>query len=84
LALSFNVFAQVNKAVSDGDRFYGIKSYDQALPHYLQAIQEGVKDPMVYYKTAICYQKLLDENEHLKAIPYFEEAIKNGSGLPNI
>ena len=82
LTLSVSVFAQANKALADADRFYGIKSYDQALPHYLKAIEEGVKDPIVYYKTGVCYQKSSEANQQVKAIPYFEDALKVGTGIP--
>jgi outer membrane protein OmpA-like peptidoglycan-associated protein len=83
LVFTTNVFAQANKAVADGDRFYSIKSYDQALPHYLKAIVDGVKDPAVHYKVGICYQKSKEIGEQVKAIQYFEYALANGSGFPN-
>ncbi len=83
LLVSLKIFAQSSKSLSDAERFYGIKSYEQALPHYLKAIEDGVKDPMVYYKTGVCYQKSDQTDEELKAIPYLEFALKNGSGLPS-
>jgi outer membrane protein OmpA-like peptidoglycan-associated protein len=82
LVFTTNVFAQANKAVADGDRFFGIKSYDQALPHYLKAIVDGVKDPVVHYRAGICYQRSKEIGEEVKAIPYFEYALANGSGFP--
>jgi outer membrane protein OmpA-like peptidoglycan-associated protein len=84
LLIASNLLAQGNKkALSEAERFYGIKSYDQALPLFLEAIQAGEKDPMVHYKTGVSYQKSFDSNERLKAIPYLEYAIEKGSGLPN-
>jgi outer membrane protein OmpA-like peptidoglycan-associated protein len=82
LVITTSVFAQANKAVADGDRFYSIKSYDQALPHYLKAIVDGEKDPTVHYKAGICYQKSKETGEQVKAIQYFEYALANGSGFP--
>lgn len=79
-AVSLASVAQSNKEVADAERFYGIKSYDQALPHFLAAIEAGQKDPMVYYKTAVCYQK---GSDRLKAIPYLEYAVTNSNNLPN-
>src|SRR5688500_15667977 len=76
------VYAQGSKALSDAERFFGIKAYESALPKFLEAIQGGEKDPMVYYKTGICYQKSANSNEQLKAIPYFEYALNNGKGFP--
>lgn len=76
------VYAQGNKALADAERFYGIRAYENALPKFLEAIQAGEKDPMVHYKTGVCFQKSMDANEQLKAIPYFEFALANGSNLP--
>jgi outer membrane protein OmpA-like peptidoglycan-associated protein len=83
LVISANTFAQTNKAMADGDRFYSIKNYEQALPNFLKAIEEGSKDPMVYYKTGVCYERSNATDDKVKAIPYFEFALQNGSGLPS-
>lgn len=77
-------FGQSNrKALSEAERFYGIKAYEQALPLFLEAVQAGEKDPLVHYKTGVCYQKVQDTNEQLKAIPFWEFAVNNGTNLPN-
>jgi outer membrane protein OmpA-like peptidoglycan-associated protein len=82
--LATSVHGQGNKkALADAERYFGIKVYDQALHLYLEAIQAGEKDPMVHYKTGVCYLKTGETNEKIKAIPYFEYALKNGSGIPN-
>ena len=72
LAVQPQLFAQGNKkALSEAERLYGIKAFDQALPLFLEAIQAGENDPMVHYKTGVCYQKSSDSNEQLKAIKYW-------------
>jgi hypothetical protein len=77
-------WSQVNKkTLSEAERFYGIKAYDQALPLFLEVVQAGEKDPMVHYKTGVCYQKSFDTNEQLKAIPFLEFAVEKATGLPN-
>jgi outer membrane protein OmpA-like peptidoglycan-associated protein len=76
------VMAQGSKSLAEAERFYSIKAYESALPKFLEAIQAGEKDPMVHYKTGICYQKSQDSGEHLKAIPYFEYTLTNGKGFP--
>jgi outer membrane protein OmpA-like peptidoglycan-associated protein len=76
------LIAQVSKSLAEAERFFGIKAYDAALPRFLEAIQAGEKDPMVHYKTGVCYHKSSDSNDQLKAIPYFEYAVNNGKGLP--
>jgi outer membrane protein OmpA-like peptidoglycan-associated protein len=70
------------KSLSEAEKLYGIKAYEAALPKFLEAIQAGEKDPMVHYKTGICYQRSSDTGEQLKAIPFFEYALAQGKGLP--
>ena len=76
-------FAQGSKSLSDAERFYSVRSYDMALAKFLEAIQAGEKDPMVHYKTAICYQKSPETDEQIKSIPYFEYALGNGKDMPS-
>jgi outer membrane protein OmpA-like peptidoglycan-associated protein len=75
-------WSQTPKALTDAQRYFSIKNYEQALPLYLDAINAGVKDPLAYYQAGVCYQKSPDLNEQVKAIPLFENALKNGKGLP--
>src|SRR5688572_25994086 len=81
--ISFTLLAQGGKSLAEADRLFSVKSYDAALPKYLEAIQAGEKDPMVQYKAGVCYQKSPELSEQIKAIPYFEYALKNAQGLPN-
>lgn len=82
LAASVNSLAQGNKTLSDAERYYGIKNYEQALPLFLEAINAGEKDPIVHYKTGVCYQKSLRVDDQIKAIPFFEYALKNSKNIP--
>jgi outer membrane protein OmpA-like peptidoglycan-associated protein len=88
LSLAFMMFsvsstlAQGGKSLAEAERFYGIKAYESALPRFLEAIEAGEKDPMVHYKTGVCYQKAANLSDQIKAIPFFEHALKNGKGLP--
>src|SRR5688572_19637335 len=79
---SILIFGQGGKALNDAEKFFGVKAYDQALPLFEEAIKAGVKDPMVHYKTGVCYQKQKEIAEQVKAIPYFEYALQNGKGFP--
>lgn len=79
---SLSTQAQGNKSLADAQRYFGIKNYEQALPLYLEAIKSGVKDPSAFYQAGICYQKSQDLNEQVKAIPLFEEALKDGKTAP--
>ncbi|MEJ7646676.1 MAG: OmpA family protein [Chryseolinea sp.] len=74
--------AQDKKTLADAEHYFSVRSYDVALPKFLAAIQAGEKDPLVHYKTGVCYQKSPETDEQIKAIPYFEHAIKNGKDLP--
>lgn len=69
------------KNLADAEKFFAIKSYDQARPLFEAAITGGEKDPQVYYKAGVCYQKSTEIMEQIKAIPYFEYALKNGKGI---
>ncbi len=80
---TLTLFAQDNKSLAEAERYFGVKSYDVALPKFLAAIEAGEKDPLVHYKTAVCYQKSPETDEQIKSIPFFEYALKNGKGLPN-
>ncbi|MGK7389455.1 MAG: OmpA family protein [Candidatus Cyclobacteriaceae bacterium M2_1C_046] len=60
--------------------YYSIKNYSSALPLYLEAIEEGSKDPAVHYKTGNSYYHALQINEQIKGIPFYEFAIKNING----
>jgi outer membrane protein OmpA-like peptidoglycan-associated protein len=77
-----SLFAQSNKSLAEAERYFGIKSYDAALPKYLEAIQAGEKDPLVHYRAGICYQKSPELTEQIKAIPYFEYTVANGKDTP--
>lgn len=83
LCASINLRAQDSKALADAEHYFSVRSYDVALPKFVAAIQAGEKDPMVHYKTAVCYQKSSETDEQIKAIQYFEYALKNGKGMPN-
>src|ERR1051325_4754540 len=75
-------FGQDAKKLSEAQRLFVIKNYDKALPVYLEAIQSGVKDPLAYYQTGVCYQKMQNIDDQVKAIPYLEKAFTEGKGLP--
>src|SRR5688500_739450 len=77
-----SAIAQGSKSLADAERFFGVRSYDMALAKFLEAIQAGEKDPMVHYKTAVCYQKSPETDEQIKSISYFEYALRNGKKLP--
>lgn len=82
LAGALHVQAQNKKALADAEQHFSVRSYDAALPKFLEAIAAGEKDPMVHYKTGVCYQKSGETDEQIKSIPYFEFALKNGKDMP--
>jgi outer membrane protein OmpA-like peptidoglycan-associated protein len=76
--------AQVSKkTLNEAERLFGIKAYEQALPLFLEVTKAGEKDPLVHYRTGICYLKSDDTDEQVKAIPYLEYALQNSTTLPN-
>lgn len=80
---TLTLFGQDSKSLADAEHYFGVRSYDVALPKFVAVIQAGEKDPMIHYKAAVCYQKSPETEEQIKSIPYFEYALKNGKGLPN-
>lgn len=75
-------FAQGSKSLADAERFFSVRSYDMALAKFLEAIQAGEKDPMVHYKTAVCFHRSNETQEQIKSIPYYEYALANGKNMP--
>lgn len=83
--ITFSAYSQdVNKKVSNADRYFKIRNYEAALPIYLEVLEAGVSDQLIQYRTAVCYEQSVEINEQVKAIPYFERATEKGLGnLPN-
>ncbi len=80
--LSSVALCQDGKKLAEAQKLFAIKSYDKALPLYVEAIQSGVKDPLANYQTGVCYLKQQNIDDQVKGIPYFETALANGKGLP--
>jgi outer membrane protein OmpA-like peptidoglycan-associated protein len=60
------------------DKYFSIKNYKEALPLYLEVLQSGTADPMVHYKTGVCYYNELEIVEQVKSIPYLQKAVDTG------
>jgi len=82
LCFSVLAFAQDTKKLSDAQKLFSLKSYDKALPLYVEAIQSGVTDPLANYQAGICYKNQQNVDDQVKGISYFENALKNGKNLP--
>ncbi|MCS6823445.1 MAG: OmpA family protein [Cytophagaceae bacterium] len=72
---------EFKKAVSNGDKYFEVDDYHNALNQYLEADRLFPKDPDVSYKIAQCYHFLGHE---LKALPYLEIARNGGISDPEI
>src|SRR5579859_5136393 len=81
--LAIGAVAQDAKKTAEAQRLFAMKSYDKALPVFLEAIQSGEKNPQVYYQTGVCYQKMQNVDDQVKGIPFFEKAMAEGKGLPS-
>ncbi|WKN32758.1 OmpA family protein [Porifericola rhodea] len=71
--------------VDRANKFFELaKNYEAALPLYQQAVDNGVNDPMVYYRLGVCYTYAPQLNEQYKGLPYLESAFsrKSGSEIP--
>jgi outer membrane protein OmpA-like peptidoglycan-associated protein len=74
--------AQDKKKLAEAQKLYGIRSYDKALPLFLEAFQSGVSDPLAFYQAGFCYQRSESIEEQIKAIPLFEKCLTGGTGIP--
>ncbi|MCG8390258.1 MAG: OmpA family protein [Cytophagales bacterium] len=85
LSVSIVTSAQdINKKIYNADKYFKIRNYEAALPLYLEGIEAGIKDPIVQYRAALCYENAREIDQQVKSIPYFEQAIKTGMDqLPN-
>ncbi len=72
------VFAQgINSSADRANKFFELaKNYEAALPLYQQAVEEGVTDPMVYYRLGVCYTYTPTLIQQINSIAYFEKALK--------
>lgn len=75
---NFLLAQDIDKKIYSADKYFKIRNYEKAIPLYLEAIDAGVKDPIVYYRTAESYKNLFEIDDQVKSIPYFEYALKNG------
>jgi outer membrane protein OmpA-like peptidoglycan-associated protein len=76
----FIFFAGTLSAQADlntADRYFKLRSYDKALPIYVEAIKEGTDDPMVHYRLALCYSEADATEDKLKAIPHYEFVVSS-------
>ncbi len=78
----FFAAAQGRQALREAERFYGIRAYEEALPLFLEAVNAGEKDPLIHYKTGVCYLNARNTNEQVKAIPFLRYALDNGANVP--
>ena len=68
-----------SKLIYSADKYFKIRNYNEALPLYLEAIEQGVKnDPLVFYNAGVCYIESNSIDEQVKSITYFEKAINLG------
>lgn len=71
---------QDTKKLAEAQKLFNIRSYQKALPLFLDAIQSGVKNPLAFYQAAFCYQKAENLDEQVKAIPFYEKFVAEGGG----
>jgi outer membrane protein OmpA-like peptidoglycan-associated protein len=74
--------AQAPKSLTEAQRFFSLKNYEQALPKFLEAFQAGAKDATAFHQAAQCYMHSQSVDEQVKGIPYLEQAIALKSDQP--
>lgn len=64
--------------LNTADRYFKLRSYDKALPIYAEVVKQGIDDPMVHYRLALCYSEADATEDKLKAIPLYEFVLSSG------
>jgi len=70
--LSFGQEINVSKVQGKADKLFQVRSYEEALPLYLQLEQSGAEDELQDYKIAKCLCESKNVNERVKSLMYFE------------
>jgi outer membrane protein OmpA-like peptidoglycan-associated protein len=70
------------KSLSEAQRLFSVKAFEEAIPLFEKAFEEGATDPLAFYQAGYCYSRLPDLNLQLKGIPFYEKAIATGKNLP--
>ncbi|WPP48546.1 OmpA family protein [Catalinimonas niigatensis] len=80
-SLSLQAQGSDDALIDRAHKFFELaKNYEAARPLYQQAVDNGVSDPLVYYRLGVCYTYALQLNDQYKGIPYLESAFSRKSG----
>lgn len=80
LGVVCQVYAQ--KPLVEAQRLFSVKAFEEAIPLFEKAFEEGATDPLAFYQAGHCYSRQADLNVQLQGIPWFEKAIATGKNLP--
>lgn len=84
-SLSLQAQGSDDALVDRANKFFELaKNYEAAKPLYQQAVDNGVSDPLVYYRLGVCYTYASQLNDQYKGLPYLESAFnrKGGTQIP--
>jgi outer membrane protein OmpA-like peptidoglycan-associated protein/tetratricopeptide (TPR) repeat protein len=74
LLLCLGVQAQSAKKIfREADQFFEEKTYNEALPLYLEGLKLDPENPTANFRVGLCYLEMIHEE---KAVPYLEKAYK--------
>jgi outer membrane protein OmpA-like peptidoglycan-associated protein len=79
---NFFSYSQNASKLAEAQKLFAIKSYENALPLFLEAFASGAGNPLAFYQAGVCYQKSPNIDDQIKAIPLFEKCVKGGAGIP--
>lgn len=83
LFITLNGLGQ-GKSLSEAQKLFSIRNYEQALPLFEEVVQGGNKDPQVLFQLGTCYLKSGSLSTQVKGIPYLEQALAAKKDLPVI
>ncbi len=76
--LAGGALAQDAKSLSQADKFFDVRNYEEALPLYISAFEAGETKPGTLYKIAKCYIESDAINSRVRSIKFFEKAAEAG------
>jgi len=77
LSVSF-LMAQDKKALDQGNKYFDVKNYDEALPFFITAFESGIADTELFYRIGKCYVESDNINQRVRSIKFLEKVAEAG------
>ena len=78
ISISFGLKAQDSKTVSQAEKLFQVRKYEEALPLYKQIVESGEADAEMHYKLGKCHYGLEQIDTRVEGISGYEKALELG------